>query len=369
MVVLFLIFKIMINILFEYPQLNCGGTEVVMYNLAKFFDSSQYHVDILVRKQGNNEEIFRKIGCNIYLIPFTSREQYRIDLMAFFNSYHYDVVHTHMHNDMGLVMKCAESVGIPVRVAHSHNARVDVPRVMWPLNIIRSWQTETYANLFFACSRIAAEWLFPRYCKVAHVIYNAIDLDTFKFDPQIRKQKREELGVTDKTKVIINVGRCTNQKNHSFILDRAKELKNEDMLFIIIGEGPLFEQLNVHIDDEHITNVRMQGKCFDVSQWLCAADVFIFPSIYEGLGIVAIEAQACGLRVLSTDTIPVEADMQMGCFERVPLADIKRWNDLLKQDTYSEDKRLELSCKAFNSHYNIRVVAKEVEQLYKSKLC
>lgn len=106
-------------------------------------------------------------------------------------------------------------------------------------------------------------------------------------------------------------------------MDRAKELKNEDMLFIIIGEGPLFEQLNRRIEDEHISNVRMMGKSFNVFQWLCAADVFFFPSVYEGLGIVAIEAQACGLRVLSTNTIPVEADMQIGCFEWIELADTK----------------------------------------------
>ncbi|WP_370860495.1 glycosyltransferase [Parabacteroides faecis] len=359
----------MINILFEYPQLNCGGTEVVMYNLAKFFDSSQYHVDILVRKQGNNEEIFRKIGCSIYLIPFTSKEQYKLDLMTFFNSYHYDVVHTHMHSDMGLVMECASKAGILVRVAHSHNARLDIPHLFWPVQIFRNWCVENYANLFFACSRIAAKWMFPRHRNSVYVIYNAIDLDDFKFDVAVRKQKRKELGITDKTKVIINVGRCTDQKNHSFILDRAKELKNEDILFVIIGDGPLFKSLSKRIEDEYISNVHMMGKRFDVSQWLCAADVFIFPSIYEGLGIVAIEAQACGLRVLSTNTIPIEADMQMGSFERVALADIRRWNDLLKQDIYSEDKRLELSCKAFDSHYNIRVVAKEVEQLYKSKLC
>ena len=359
----------MINILFEYPQLNCGGTEMVMYNLIKFFDPEQFHVDLLVRKKGDNEQIFRDIGCSIFVVPFVNKKQYSRDLTSFLQVHRYGVVHTHMHNDMGLVMKCAESVGVPVRVAHSHNARVDVPRIMWPLNIIRSWQTENHANLFFACSHIAAEWLFPRYRKVAHVIYNGIDLDAFRFDPQIRKQKREELGVSDKTKVIINVGRCTNQKNHSFILDRAKELKNEDMLFIIIGEGPLFEQLNRRIEDEHISNVRMMGKSFNVFQWLCDADVFFFTSVYEGLGIVAIEAQACGLRVLSTNTIPVEADMQIGCFEWIELADIKRWNDLLKQVTYSEEKRLELSSKAFESHYNIRVVAKEVEQLYKSKLC
>lgn len=358
----------MINILYEYPQLNCGGTEMVMYNLAKFFDPATCHVDMLVREKGNNEDMFRELGCNIHVVPFTDKKQYQHELTAFLQSHHYDVVHTHMHNDMGFVMSCAKAAGVPVRVAHSHNARVDVPRILWPLNIIRSWQTESNANLFFACSRIAAQWMFPRHRSSAHVIYNAIDLDAYHFDVEKRAAYRKELGVGDNTKVIVNVGRCTDQKNHHFILDRAKALKNEDMLFLIIGEGPLFDELQKRIEDESISNVHMLGKRFDVPDWLCAADVFIFPSIYEGLGIVAVEAQAAGLRVLATDTIPVEADMQMGSFERISLSDTARWEQLLKEDIYTSEKRNELSKQAFLSHYNIRVVAKEVEELYKSKM-
>lgn len=246
-----------------------------MYNLAKFFDSSQYHVDILVRKQGNNEEIFRKIGCNIYLIPFTSKEQYKLDLMTFLILIIMMLCYSYAFC-MGLVMECASKAGVLVRVAHSHNARLDIPHLFWPVQIFRNWCVENYANLFFACSRIAAKWMFPRHRNSVSVIYNAIDLDDFKFVVAVRKQKRKELGVTDKTKVIINVGRCTDQKNHSFILDRAKELKNEDILFVIIGDGPLFKSLNKRIEDEYISNVHMRGKRFDVSQWLCAAEYLFF---------------------------------------------------------------------------------------------
>lgn len=358
----------MVHVLFEYPQLNCGGTEMVMFNLARFINKAEFQIDMLVQRPGSNEEQFRKLGCNIHQVSFESKSNYVASLMEFFKEHKYDVVHTHTHSLMATVLDCAKKAGVPVRVAHSHVARIDVPRILWSLQIFRNWKLEGSANLFFSCSKIAAEWLFPRHAKENHIIYNAIDLDSFKFNEGPRLVKRRELGVGENTKVVINVSRCAEGKNHHFIFDRAKALQGEDMLFICIGEGPLFNELQKRVDNEHITNVRMMGKRFDVPEWLCAADVFIFPSIYEGLGIVAVEAQASGLRVLSTDTIPVEADMEMGSFERISLSDTGRWEELLKEETYSPEKRKELSEMAFSTHYNIRVVAKQVEELYMSML-
>lgn len=358
----------MLHVLFEYPQLNCGGTEMVMYNLARFMNKNKLKIDLLVQRAGNNEEQFKALGCEIHLINFENKSCYVASLISFFKSHKYDVVHTHTHSLMATVLKCAKIAGVPVRVAHSHVARIDVPRILWPLQIFRSWGLESNANLFFSCSKIAAQWLFPRHVKENHIIYNAIDLDRFKFNEERKKSKREELGVSESTKVVINVSRCAEGKNHHFILDRAKALSNEDILFVCIGEGPLLAELQKRIENEHITNVRMIGKRFDVPEWLCAADMFIFPSIYEGLGIVAVEAQAAGLPVLASDTIPLEADMQMGSFERISLSDTARWEQLLKEEVYTSEKRNELSKQAFLSHYNIRVVAKEVEDLYNSKL-
>ena len=144
----------------------------------------------------------------------------------------------------------------------------------------------------------------------------------------------------------------------------GKTLINDNILFVIIGEGPLMEDLQKRIEEENITNVRMLGKQFDVPQWLCAADLFMFPSIYEGLGIVAIEAQANGLPVLSTDSIPVEADMQMGLFYRISLEDVEKWKTLLCGTGINAEMRKIKSAEAYNSKYNIRNVVKEVEQIY-----
>ena len=212
-------------------------------------------------------------------------------------------------------------------------------------------------------SELALRWLFPRYWKKGKIIYNAIDLSSFSYNAIQRVILRKEVNVSQSTKIVINVGRCTEQKNQSFILNRAKDLKEEDILFIIIGEGPLYKDLNQRVQDENIHNVVLLGKRLDVAAWLSAADLFVFPSVYEGLGIVAIEAQATGLPVLATDTIPVEADMGMSLFYRIPLGRPEVWNSKISSIDCSKD-RLELSKQAFASHYNIITVAKEVEEVY-----
>lgn len=124
------------------------------------------------------------------------------------------------------------------------------------------------------------------------------------------------------------------------------------------------DSLQTRVEKENISNVRMLGKQFDVPQWLCAADLFMFPSIYEGLGIVAIEAQANGLPVLSTDSIPLEADMHMGLFHRIPLENVEEWNTMLCDTSLNAEMRKIKSTEAYNSKYNIKNVVKEVEHIY-----
>lgn len=354
----------MVKILHVYPQLMCGGTETVFYSLIKASDKTKFQYDILVQCPGQQEHIFQKQGCNIITIPYVDSKQYHSALADFFAKNKYQAVHCHMFPTMDIVLEEARKANILHCIAHSHNARTDVPYFLWPLRYFKHHKYEKFATDFLGCSELALKWLFPRCWRKGIVIYNGIDLDEFQFDAHIRQLYRAKLNVKDDTKVVINVGRCTDQKNHKFILDCAKNLIAENILFVIIGEGPLMECLQNRIKEENITNVRMLGKQFDVPQWLCAADLFMFPSIYEGLGIVAIEAQANGLPVLSTDSIPLEADMHMGLFHRISLQNIEKWKNLLCSTSISDDMRKSKSAEAYNSKYNIKKVVKVVENIY-----
>ena len=352
------------RVLHVYPQLNCGGTEMVIHNLIRFGDYENYSYELLVQRPGDNEDIFRKPGVPVHCIEYTSAGEYQRQLAEFFRREHFDVVHAHMHGELPQVLKAAEEAGVKCRVAHSHNARVDIPGLLWPLFYLRHHPYEKYATQLFGCSRPALRWLFPGRWRRGHVIYNGIDLDLFRFDPEARKSIRKQYSIGTDTKVFINVGRCTDQKNQKFILELAEERRDRDELFIIIGEGPLYRSQIEYKDAHSLDNVLLIGKRDDVTSWLSAADVFLFPSVYEGLGIVAIEAQASGLHVLSSDTIPAEADMGMGNFRRIALKNKSKWHALMSEPINTLEQRRTLSEKAKTSVYNIHNVVKTVESIY-----
>lgn len=352
------------KILHVYPQLNCGGTEMVIYNLVKFIDRDKFNLEILTRLEGDNEIVFKELGVKIHSIAKISERDYYSKLVKFFKSEVFDVIHAHMDVNLPIVLKAAYEAGIPVRIAHSHNARVDIPQFLWSLMAFRHHRYEKYATVLFGCSSLALKWLFPFKWKSGYIIHNGIDLNKFKFDPQIRLQVRNQFGIGPSTKVFINVGRCTEQKNQQFILELAKERAGYDELYVIIGDGPLLVELNQYKEDNGLNNVLLLGRRFDVPEWLCAADVFLFPSIYEGLGIVAIEAEACGLSVLTSDMIPIEADLGIGNLTRLSLKDKGRWHDYMSQIPFNNQKRSEISDAAQSSDYNIRRVTDQVESIY-----
>ena len=337
---------------------------MVIHNLMKFGDRGTHSYELLVQRQGDNEEIFRKLGVPIHCIEYTSAEEYQRQLAEFFRREHFDVVHAHMHGELPLVLKAAEEASVKCRVAHSHNARVDIPVLLWPLFYFRHHPYEKYATQLFGCSRPALRWLFPGRWRRGHVIYNGIDLDSFRFDPEARKTLREQYSIGTETKVFINVGRCTDQKNQKFILELAAERRDRDELFVIIGTGPLYQSLVDYKEAQSLDNVLLPGKRDDVASWLSVADVFLFPSFYEGLGIVAIEAEASGLQVLASDTIPAEADMRMGNFRRIVLKNKAKWHALMSEHVNTAEQRRTLSEKAKSSVYNIHNVVKTVESIY-----
>ena len=353
------------KVLHVYPCLNCGGTEMVFYNLIKFGDREHFKYEIAVQTHGDNEEPFRKLDVPIHLVPYDGPDRYVKLLAEFLRKGKYDVVHAHMHPELHLVLKAACVAGVRCRVAHSHNARVDIPQFIWPALYPIHHKYERWATQLFGCSSLALKWLFPGQYRRGHVINNGIDLDKFRFNPQTRERMRKSHNISPRTKVFINIGRCTDQKNQKFILRLASERKDKDELYVIIGEGPLYDNLASEKEALGLDKLLLAGKRHDVADWLCAADVFLFPSIYEGLGIVAIEAESSGLNVIASDTIPPEADMQLGNFNTVALSDTDLWHRLMDEERPSESAREEISRQAFTSDYNIRTVTKKVESLYK----
>lgn len=337
---------------------------MVIYNLIKSGDRSKFQYDILVQSHGTDEKRFKELGCTVHVISFTNRKNYREMLSNFFQKNKYDVVHTHIHAQIPCVILEAKRAGIPKRIVHSHNSRIDIPKWLWPLATLRHRKYEKGATAFFGCSELALKWLFPTRWKDGMVINNGIDLNAFSFDEGIRDTIRESNSISPETKVYLNVGRLAHPKNQKFILQLAEQRRKYNELFLLIGDGPDYDELVKYKDSNKIGNVRLLGRRDDVSAWMNAADVFLFPSYYEGLGIVAIEAQASGMPVITTEKIPNEADLNIGIFHKLSLKDIARWHNLMSECLVDNDRRREISRLASKSDYDIKMVAKSVDEFY-----
>lgn len=357
----------MVRILHVYPQLNNAGTEMVIMNLYRNINRDKVQFDFLVQKKGELDDIVRSLGAKIYYIE--KSRQYSKLLCVFYREHpEYKVIHTHTHKEMGIVLKMAAKVGVPYRIAHSHNYRGDVPKFMKYYKMISGWNIEKYATNFCACSQEAAKWLFPRKFKQCKVWKNAIELERFIYNENVRREYRKQLDIPQDAKVICHVGRFTEQKNHRRIISLLNQLMKKDtnIYALLVGVGPLMDEIKSMEDCERILFL---GNRTDVPEILNAADLFLFPSLYEGLGIVAIEAQASGIQCIASTNVPKEANLGTGRFEQIALhEDDNVWLRTIEEElrVARNKNRLDMSKKSLETSYNIKTVASMVEEFYLS---
>ena len=210
-------------------------------------------------------------------------------------------------NCMGVL--AAHSCKLPTVIVHSHCAGVDrankyVRAVRTLLHRLFRPVLSQKATRRLACSDVAGKWLFDRDFEI---IYNSVDADKFAFDEQKRINARAELGIDPKTKVFIHVGHFCYVKNNFFLMEVMSEIVKADAAaqLLAVGDGPDFEAVKDYAKTLGIqNNVKFLGIRPDVDRLMCAADVFLFPSRFEGLGIVAIEAQCAGLGCVVSQGIP-----------------------------------------------------------------
>lgn len=361
----------MIKVLQVYPQMNNAGTEMVIMNLYKNINLKNIRFDFLVQEKGTRDNEIVKLGGHIHQIKNDNEKKYYQQLLEFFKNNDFQVIHTHTHKEMGLVLKAAAKSGIEIRVAHSHNARQDLPKFMHLYKYITSRNIEKYATHYFACSKEAAKWLFPRKYMHFKFIPNGIDSKKFQFSIEKRLGVRKELGLKETDFVVGHVGRLAEQKNHKYLINIAKNIKNKNIKFICVGEGPLLNDLNEIIQINNLdNNFKLLGARTDTDKIYCAFDCFVLPSLHEGLGIVAIEAQASGLPCLLSTNVPKEADIKADLCEFLPIGDndFQIWSNRIDCIYKKRDirNRAELYRYIYQTKYDIRYSAKMLENFYKN---
>lgn len=344
-----------IRVLHVQGQLTEGGIQNWLLQILRRTPPSQFQMDFLVETNEaaprRMENEIRARGSQILTYPHTLNFwRYDRHLKQVLHDYGpYDIVHSH-DNAIGWVVRSAYEAGVPIRIAHSHTdlfAAETLFRNQAPLqkrfafqlmlNLKRRW-VDQYATLGFGCSQVAAASLFgpswrqdPRW----HVFYCGIDLTPFQARPD-PTQVRTELGIPADRFVIGHVGRFSKEKNHKFLLKVFAEVvrRNPNTHLLLVGEGKLQPDIQQQVTQMGLTDqVTFTGSRSDVPRLMMGAmDAFLFPSLFEGLGLVLIEAQAAGLPCLYSDLIPNDADTIHSLIHQLSLSrPPSEWAEVLLQ--------------------------------------
>jgi len=321
------------RILHILGSLDRGGTESWLVQVLRHIDRQQYQFDFLVFGQGPYDFQADVEALGARVIPCASPDNVLLFSRNFIrvlrNFGPYDCVHSHVHYFSGLPVALARVAGIPIRIVQSHTDQTlldaESSRLRrayaWTMRRV-IWLTATQGT---AVSRRAADSLFPsgwRRSDRWSTIPMGIDLEPFERTVD-HLQVRQELGIAPDAIVVGHVGRFMAPKNHSLLVDIAHELVKlaPNAKFLLVGEGPLRRTIELKVSSLGLArNFIFAGVRSDVPRLMKGAmDVFLFPSRYEGLGLVVLEAQAAGLPCVVSDVVPEEANAGTGLVVRASL--------------------------------------------------
>ncbi len=322
------------KVLIFAPTAPTSGITQYILNMLSAFNTDETKFDILSFKNHRLKAWCEANGTEYFefdLSPYKQRKAYMAYLKNVFSK-DYDVVHYHLSSISELaIFKYAKKKGRKI-IVHSHNTFTDVPSrlrriVFGHLHKILRVFANKYSDVKCACSIPAAEWMFGSKSKNAIIMNNAIDVGKFKFNEAFRNELREKYNITQDF-VLGHAGRFSVQKNQSFLLDTYKALLEirKDCALVLIGNGELTNSVK-----EKAKALGIEGNVVfidfqeDIYKYYSLFDLFLLPSLFEGLPITLVEAQANGLSCLVSDAVTKESDLS-GLVEFFPLSDgCEKW--------------------------------------------
>lgn len=356
--------------------LTTGGVEAVIYNYFSKIDRKDYELyyitydtpDPAVKKK------FEDIGFHVYEVT-KKKENLRKsckEVYTILKENHINIVHSHMTLMSFVTSFLGKLCGIRVRIAHSHLALYPTG-IKKPVYAFFKFCTRVTSTDYMACGKKAGEYLYGKNNMKkgrVRIMNNAIDTSKYEYNEEIRTKKREELQIGNRF-CIGHVGRFAEQKNHAYLIDIFYEVhkKREDAVLLLVGDGPLQEEVKAQahrygLDDAVI----FAGSRDDVGELYQAMDLFVLPSLFEGLALVLVETQCAGLRILVSDAVTDEIKMT-DRMEYLPLENKKVWVDKILS---VKEENLALRSKGreevAKSGYDIMTEAKKLERFYEKRL-
>jgi glycosyltransferase involved in cell wall biosynthesis len=371
-----------IRVLHSVGHLLRGGIEMWLYQVLQRLDASRFENHILVRtdKEESFTKAFQRAGFRVLpCLNYNNPVKYRANLRSVIEQNGpYDVLHVHGSNPNGLLaLLFAKSLGIPARIVHSHN---DVRPLLKSRGVAYRAYVEltlrglkAFADRGFAVSGLAAESMFGAdWNKNQRWQLLPPGVDFKPFEQPHGSKLREELGIARDAFVLGHVGRFHEQKNHQFLLLILEELvkKSPQAQLLLIGDGPLRSDIVAEVERRYLgEHVKFVPDTLSVPQFMLdVMDCFVLPSRYEGLGLVAVEAQAAGLPCVLSDRVPAEAvvDSDLATFLRLEDPP-EKWAQTILQ---ARGKKVSVSPEHlkqfYASEFNLDRSAASLSQTYES---
>lgn len=349
-----------------------GGVEAVVMNYYRNIDHNKIQFDFICDDDSTNipyEEI-EKLGGKVMLVPpYQKPFKYHKTLKKILKEGNYKIVHSHINTLSVFSLFAAKCAGVPVRIAHNHST---TNKKEWKKNLLKQFLrpfVKVFATDYFACTEHAGRWAFgnKKFEKgKVFVLNNAIELGKFQYDVKLRREKRKEFKINDNTLVVGHAGRFVTQKNHNYIIDVFNEVhkKNSDSILMLVGQGPLMDEIKNKVKKLKLDDcVMFLGQRNDINELYQVFDIFLFPSLYEGLGMVLVEAQVSGLPCLASTEVPCIAKVtenldfiDLDCAPEIWSTFILNYIGKFDRKSYIE----EISDKG----YNIKIENKKLENYY-----
>ncbi|MDZ5040773.1 glycosyltransferase family 1 protein [Clostridium perfringens] len=363
-----------IRVLHIVGKMDRGGTETMIMNIYRNIDRNKIQFDFLVHttERCSFDEEITLLGGRIYSIPrltLKSYIKYKNELIKFFEDHkEYNIIHSHISSISSICLNIAKKSGIKNRIAHSHST-TSIVNIKEVAREILKLRLKNNANIYFACSKEAAISLFgKKYLRdnKVYIINNCINTKEFIFNPETRINMRKKLSL-DECFVVGHVGRMDEGKNQKFaieVFNKIHKKKNNSRL-LLIGDGILKEELKKQVKELGIEKaVYFLGVRNDIANLLQAIDVFIFPSLFEGLPVSLVEAQASGVKILASSCISKEVDIVNDGIEFLDLnLGSEIWAEKIMR-FYEGYSRLDNYQKIIDMGYDIAKKAEWIEEFY-----
>jgi len=370
-----------IKVLIFVDRMRHGGIQSFICQYYGLFDKNRFNITVLTLDDGNTYPLEEKIESydinliklnKIWITNLSSYIKYKKAVKNFFsNNNDFDIIHMHSSSKNYFLLKCAKKYGIKVRIAHSHNVNFQTnSKIKKIIGDNFKKKVKKYATHYFACSKDAGVWMFGRkLINETIIIPNAFDIENYKYDKNIRDSLRKEFNLKDSV-VYGNVSRLVTQKNHSFLIDIFGEIrkKQKNAKLVLIGDGELKEQLisktkSMALDKDVI----FLGYKSDIYNYYNLLDVFVFPSLFEGLGMTIIEALCNDLVCyISSDVIPSETHISSNVVEISLDKSPSDWAKIIMSNQNSRNNRSFSAIK--NCGYDIYDASIKLQKTYEKIL-